>query len=619
MIARKGGAVLAVLLLLLAALPRGAAAQVRPDSAAADTVSRDTLRVPIPADAVKPDTLPTDSMRAGARDTLFVPIFPHYPEPLPTGWGAARWEWDRAALWRYQGFSLLDFLERTPGLTVVRAGDHGQPVGVTALGLGGGRVRVFMDGFELDPLGFTTLDLQQIGTIDLESVRIERDLTGVRIELTTIRLPQNHPLSAVEAGTGTYQSKLLRGVLVRGIGGRSIVTAAYDAVTTEGYRYDSPFSMVAARAAWSYALSERTSLQAEIRSGGVERIGGRFDENYDRRTILLRARSQPRPGLVLDAALGRAWRKPAEGDPLAPQLNSAQGMLRAAYTLGTGWAEASVRLRDDELVSSAAPRLEVGTRAAYRPLPWLIAEGEVSTARVGGAGGIVWRATGRAGRAGAPTVFLSAAGGSQGVGLVADEDSIPRFSAVSSTVGAIRGGAEINRNAFSIGIAGVSLVPGRIAPFGAAFDRGLPAMDVQASSGLEGHASLLLPRTRELVRLEGWANFWADRGDRPYLPEYDARAAITAHGLFYDGQLEPTASFQVAARGAMDVPTSETGPIQATTPYTLTNLFIQIRILDVQAFGLWENFFNYQTAADLPGFRLPGQRLIYGIRWVFRD
>ena len=70
----------------------------------------------------------------------------------------------------------------------------------------------------------------------------------------------------------------------------------------------------------------------------------------------------------------------------------------------------------------------------------------------------------------------------------------------------------------------------------------------------------------------------------------------------------------------MLVPTADpAGETVATTPYTLTNLFVQIRILDVQAFGLWENFFNYQSAADLPGVFLPGQRLIYGIRWVFRD
>jgi hypothetical protein len=553
------------------------------------------------------------------RDTIVVPIFPRYPSPLPTGWSAARWEWDRDALWRYQGYSLLEFLERTPGLTIVRSGDHGQPVGVTALGLGGGRLRVFLDGFEIDPLGYTSLDLQQLGTIDLESVRIERSLTGVSIELNTIRLPQNRPFSAVEAATGTYQSKLLRGALVRGIGGRSIVTAAYDAVTTEGYRFDFPFAMVNARAAWSYALSERTAFQAEIRNGGVERVGGLYNENYDRRTILLRGRSELREGLVVDGALGRAWRKPAEQDLIKPELTSVQGMLRASYALGTGWAEASVRLRDEELVASAAPRLELGTRAAFRPLAWLSAEGEVRTSRVGGEGGLIWQATGRAGRTGAPSLFLSVAGGSQGLGLVEDVDTVPQFSAVSSTVASIRAGAELNRSAFSLGLAGVTLAPADIVPFGAAFDRGIPAIEANAASGVEAHLSAVIPRTRELVRLEGWASYWPDRGDRPYLPEFDSRAALTAHGVFYEGQLEPTLSFQVSSRGRMRVPTPATADPFESTPYTLTNLFVQIRILDVQAFGLWDNFFNYQTAADLPGVRLPGQRLIYGIRWVFRD
>ena len=129
-----------------------------------------------------------------------------------------------------------------------------------------------------------------------------------------------------------------------------------------------------------------------------------------------------------------------------------------------------------------------------------------------------------------------------------------------------------------------------------------------------------MPRTGDLVRVEGWANYWAQRGGRPYLPEYDARGAITARGAFYEGQLEPAVSFEVATRGAMLAPGNVAeNTLVLTTPYTLTNLFLQIRILDLQAFGLWENVLNYQSAADIPGARLPGQRLIYGIRWAFRN
>ena len=144
--------------------------------------------------------------------------------------------------------------------------------------------------------------------------------------------------------------------------------------------------------------------------------------------------------------------------------------------------------------------------------------------------------------------------------------------------------------------------------------------DAGGATGVETQLAFAVPRTRDIVRVEGWANYWGARGGRPYLPDYDARGAITAHGVFYDGQLEPTLSFEVVTRGTMAVPgAGEGNPLIETSPYTLTNLFLQIRILDVQAFGLWENFFNYRTAADIPGVRLPGQRLIYGLRWVFRD
>ena len=620
MSARAGRAIPRFLfVLLLLAVPSAAWGQVRPDSAPPDTTRRDTLLVPIPPESLDPDTVPSDSLRQ-TPESVVVNLFPRYPAALPTGFGAARWEWDREALSRSQGVTLLDFLARTPGLTVVRAGDHGQPSGLTALGLGGGRLRVYVDGFEIDPLGYTSLDVQQIGLADLETLRVERDLSGIRIELTTMRLPQNRPLSAIEAGTGTYDAKFLRGMLVRGVGEKSVVTAGYDALTTDGFRFDAPFSFVSARAAWSYAPSARTGFQAEIRNASVERVGGPYNENYDRRTILLRGRSEVRPGLMLDAALGRSWRKPADQDLLTEEVAAVQGLVRASYTRAISWFEASARFRDDELTASAAPALELSGRAALHPSPWLTTEGELRTARLGEAGSFVWKGTARAGRTGAPSLFVSVAGGEQGVGLVRDEEGVPLFSSFSSGVAALRFGADVARDAFSIGVAGVSLQGATIAPFGAAFDRGFDAVEADAARGVETHVALRVPGTLDLVRIEGWANYWGQRGGRPYLPDFDSRGAITAHGLFYDGQLEPTLSFEVRSRGSMLVPASDAGdPLLETDPYTLTNLLFQIRILDVQAFGLWENFLNYQTAEDIPGVRLPGQRLIYGLRWIFRN
>src|SRR5690606_7341136 len=132
-------------------------------------------------------------------------------------------------------------------------------------GGGGGRVRVYLDGFELAPLGLTALDAQQIAIGDLESVRVERRLDGIRIDLTPLRLPDARPLSAIEAGTGVYDTKLLRALLMRGVGRRMVAAAAFDQASSQGYGFDQAFSYSAARASLSYALTSRTVLQAEYR------------------------------------------------------------------------------------------------------------------------------------------------------------------------------------------------------------------------------------------------------------------------------------------------------------------------------------------------------------------
>src|SRR5690606_10382700 len=156
--------------------------------------------------------------------------------------------WDRNQLDRYHALSLLQLLERLPGLHVLRSGNYGQPAGITTFGGGGSRVRVFMDGFEVDPLGFTAHDLQQIALGDLEHVRVERRFDGVRVDLTPIRLDDGRPLSGIEAATGVYGTKLLRALLVRGIGSSAMLSAGFDQASSRGVGFDEPFSYSSARA-----------------------------------------------------------------------------------------------------------------------------------------------------------------------------------------------------------------------------------------------------------------------------------------------------------------------------------------------------------------------------------
>lgn len=620
---RAQRAVAALTALVVLSIARTGVAQVAPDS-----VRPDTLRVPIPAQGVEQDTLPPDSALADAPDTVLAPSFPRYPDPLPRGWGSGRWELGRDQLARYHALTLLELLERVPGLTVIRSGDHGYPAGVTALGLGGGRTRLFVDGYELDPLGEGTPELQHLGVIDLESVRVERRLSGLRIELITARLPEQKPYSAVAAGTGTYDSKLLRGLLIRGFGRRSMLTGAYDAVSTRGFAFRNGFNMTSARAAWSYALDERTALQLELRNAAVERSAEPFVENADRRSLLFRGRSELRPGVWVDGALGRSWRTPgSEDDLLTSSLASTQAFVRASMERGPAWVEGSARARTGALTASPAPTFELTGRAVLRPAPWGSLEGEARAARLGGKSGLVWQATARAGQPGGLGAFASLSSGAEVLASVRDttwerldEEGATvafresRYAAMRAGATAARVGAEWSRGPTLLGVAGVARGGGTVIPFGLAFDRGTEPVDAQGTTGLEARATARLGR---LFTLDAAFLQWLGDADRPYLPSREGRASLVSRGSFFEGQLEPSARLDFWHRG--DSQTFGTGGAGQVVGHTLVNLFLEVRIQDVQAFGTWENLLNDQLAEQLPGRPLPGQRLIYGIRWVFRD
>jgi hypothetical protein len=626
---------LAFLLLALLA-PTPALGQVRPDTVPRDTAAG-VVTVPIPAEQVEPDTLPADSLQK-ADSAVAVPVFPRFPDRKPIGWAYGRWEWDRDALLRFHGLSLLELVERVPGLVVTRTGDFGVPAGVSAFGMGGARVRVFMDGYEIDPLGLTSPDIQQIGLVGLETVRVERAPGEIRIELIPMRLPDARPYSLIEAGTGNYDNKLLRALLLRQWGTKSIISAHYDLLSTRGVGFTNPFSFGSANIAWSYALNANTGVQLEYGRDRVDRTAEEYPVSAKIGTLLLRGRSTLRPGLTVDGVLGRATRTPDEGDSLTVELRSYQAAGRASYQFERGTAEAFVRTRSGSLTSVPNPGLEIGTRGSLSLLPLLGASFDVRSGSAGGAGGLQWSGTVRAGGVVGAAAFATLSGGRRALGLVHDSthydlppvnyielvpevgDTItePVFATTSTGIGMLRVGAEWVRGDALVGLAALAEAGGRVVPFGLGFDRGVEAMDVDAARGIEARASLPVPGTQGSVRLQGWFNYWADRGGRPYLPTEQGRATLELNREFYDGQLEPTLRLDLTQRGSTRVPLAD-GELVETDPYAFLDLFLQIRILDLRAYLLWPNLFNYRTAFDIPEHRLPTTRLIYGVRWFFRN
>jgi hypothetical protein len=640
----------AVVWLALAAAP--AAAQ-DPRPTPRDPAARDTLRVPIPPEAVATDTLPGDSLMPPAPDSLRpAPELPVFPDVLPQGFAFARWEWSRDDLLRYRGLSLLDLLEQVPGVLSVRSGGFGRAAGLSGFGSGGGAVRVIVDGYEIDPMGFQSLELQAIGLIDLESLRVERSPGSVRVEVRRFRLPDARAYSEVEAGAGNYGARLLRATLSRVAGSRSVVRASYDLASTSGIGLDEQFQARSGKLAWTYQLAPETGIQLELQQGGADRTGGADPVEFTRRDLVLRARSEPVEGLSLDGLVGRSsWisersmGSDAASDTVIPDLARTQALLRAAWITPHLRAEASARHR-----GAGGGVQEKGTtlhaRGSATPVPWITVEGqgEASTRPAGTVTSI--SAGGRVGPFLGFSGFGTVSAGERWIGtardtaisyLVVGVDTVngePRAvpqersrvvrrfgSAAVSTTG-FRLGAEWTGAESVVGLAAVSLGAGPVHPFGVFFDRGLHPVDAGPARGVEGYASVPVPWTRSRLRLHGSGSVWQETGDRPYLPTREARVALEYHTVRIDNQFEPTLRIEAVHRGPALVPNADRSRFDfVTPPYTLLNLFLQIRVLDVRAFLIWENPTHNRAALDLPpgpGFQ-PGQRVVYGARWSFRN
>jgi hypothetical protein len=201
--ARLCAAFITALILAVPAVP--AAAQ---EPVPRDTIPRDTL-------VVDPELLP----EAEASDTAPPPARPVVPFPsmrtAPTaGFAAGVWHWDREALLRETPTSLVDLLERIPGVTTFRAGIFGQPEAASAFGGTAARVEIELDGYVIDPLGTASLDLAHMPLAHIRELHVQRRLGLLRIRVTTEEPADTIPYTRVEAGIGQPAANLFRGLLL---------------------------------------------------------------------------------------------------------------------------------------------------------------------------------------------------------------------------------------------------------------------------------------------------------------------------------------------------------------------------------------------------------------------
>lgn len=657
--------------LAAAALPPAAALRAQDpvprDTVPRDTLPRDTALVPIPGEAVRGDTLPDVAKpdSAPADSTLPAPSFPGFPRPRQAGFGAASWVFGPAELGRFHGLTLLELLDRIPGLVITREGGEGRPAGVAAFASGGGRLRVYLDGWELRPLNAAGVDLQQIPLVDLVEVRVTRGMTETRVDLETLRLSDRRPYAQVEAGEGDFSTQFLRGFFARPIGPRLVVHAGLDLVETAGFRRTMDFSANTAIARVSWAFSRDRALQVEYRRSGIdtERAVQELTipvESFDRGELLLRARGRffarrpacpdtladtavacvPTGGVWLDAAAGRSWIEPAGPDTVTLPRESVQAMLRATVDVPLGTLTGAARFHRVDEDGFSADATELSARAELTPAPWIAAWGEARALSHGGTAGVELEAFGRFGPFGGLSLFGSAGAGTRALRFRRDSTAVVRnlaheldpslpeldtvpvvlFRGRESTAAGFRAGAEWVRGGIRAGAAFVAHDVDVVAPFGFWFERqaGLEPREGGTVGAVEAYAGI--PVIWRQLRLDlNYTDFLADPA-RPYLPARFGRAALEFHGLYFGGNFEPTLRAEAVGRDRSLSLDRETGEFSVLTePYVFFNFFVQMRVLDVRAFWRMDNSVNRDRAFDVPGLFLPGVRTMFGVRWFFRD
>lgn len=654
---RKGAAALLLMVFLapLLAAPPTAAAQTPPDTIPSDTIPRDT----VPADTVPADTLPElEPLPAEmlAEDTL-PPLekLPEIPRPVPADPGTAIWEWDREELLANRALTLTQLLEQVPGVVALRGGDFGTPRTVSALGSGGGGVRVYRDGVEMVPLEGSVPDLARIGLGSLERVRVVRTGWGLRIELETVRPDDPRPYSLVEAGTGELDTNLFRGAFIhpRALGGN--VALSLDRLDTAGRGRQEPGSISAVWLRYSYLHGDRLGLVAELSRSGQDRDTLFTPSEATRTDWTVRGRARLTEGIVADAFWSTSKLETDSTDQAFepfPFRNESRSQIGARLSGERGplFGRAALRSFSGEGLPERRLSLEAG--ASDPDLGGVAAE----WSREGWSERDASRTTLRAWTApfvgasffgsvddyvrGVPYLPLRPPEVEEGEDAGA-ADPVAGPGAFFTEGTSVRFGARLRWRGLELMGARLLEEADGLHPFGLPMDR--DGFSLPAGPERRGwETAFRIPLLLDGLALDGSGHLWeteqtpdtvkAPVPEWPYLPRRTWKAALTFHDTFYPTEnLEIWADVGVIGRDRMRVPLRATPdedtpgaafdpPAAAVVPfYQSWYGRLQIRVVTVRIFITWENLTVREVNQDFPGRRLPPFRTVYGVRWTLRN
>jgi hypothetical protein len=584
----------------------------------AQVVPPPVSQVPIPtkptADSASDSArLKSDSARAKA-DSIKPPIG-RFADPLTYEIGP-QYDWNRAQLFATGALTLIDLLDRIPGITTFRSGWLSTPQTATFNG-DFRRVRVFYDGIEIDNLDNTgggVFDLSTIQMWTLEHLTIERSANELRLYMRSWRVDNTDPYTRVDVSTGNEDTNLYRGFYGKRYDNGSVLQLG-----------GQQFGVTSPRFSGS---GDALSLLGRI---GIARRGWSIDGFVNRlhatRDIERAALNRP-PVLSLDETTTNAYLRAAvgaaSGGPWAqitaaslafkgstgPDRNAAatgqpdtlerrilenQYNVSGGYTAGPARLEINDRLRarSGTSTNSISGRLDFATRlgalsgfaehdgfrqttnadvgARLQPLPFLALSGSAATSKPNG--GLA--------SALATTTTVRGEAGLRILG--------PWISAGMITTDKTQGLAPL--------VYDTLLLP---TPAGRATARTI---------------SIRGPLGRGFG-IDSWFVAWDQA--REYQPKYQSRSEINFTNNFI--KRFPRGDFEVHAAGVYEYRESTifplvAGDVRSPTAKTLSAL-LEIRILRAVVSYQQRNIMGYPYSV-IPGFDMPRVLAIYGVRWDF--
>ena len=558
------------------------------------------------------------------QDTAAVDTVPRAPTPLPAfepigepGWVRGVWEWSRQDLLRLPDLSLLHLLERIPGLVPVRADIAGQPEAAALFGAGAGAIRYVLDGFVLDPLTSPTFDPSRLSLLALERIRVERGVTGATVRIETLTPDDGRTKSVIEAGTGDYGVNLFRGIFLppRVLGGP--VGLGFERLSVNGFT-PGVSNQTVSWLKWTWAR-DASGIQLEYRQRTLDRQGVGDGVLGSRADWAVRAR-RAMGSLTAEAYAGATTVEDEVGGEGGPLLREGapQGGVRLAARVQ---APVPIRL-STAFRLRGHPRLparELEVEAEAEPLPRVVVGGS-ATQGWWSSGDPTGRWTARA--ALGPLLGLQAFGEVFQGGPVFGRGPEVAFPGPDTTGfrvsrDGVRVGLHLGVGGLALGAAAVRASSDRISGFGLPMEEQWMVREDGEARGLEVNARI--PTGFDPLSIQGWY-VGMDAPGWLYTPDHHWRAGLVYHHLpLPSGNLELFARLEHVFRGAMNVPGAgeDAGTTVASDGYRATNLELTIRVVTVRAFLRWENLLHRLDQTDLPAYTLPGQHIVWGVKWEF--